>query len=78
MSEVVNVVVAFAVIVFIVRWATRNSKRTLPRSTKNLLQYFSLGGSSDEAIRARNVLGFRPKTVTDQMVMILQCVKIVK
>ncbi|KIJ56316.1 hypothetical protein M422DRAFT_150962 [Sphaerobolus stellatus SS14] len=52
MGEVVNVVVAFAVIVFIVRWA--------------------MGGGNNEADRARNLLGFRPKRVTDDMISTVQ------
>jgi len=54
MGEVVNVVVAFAVIVFIVRWAIGG------------------GGGSEEANRARNLLGFRPKNVNDDMISAIQ------
>ncbi|KAJ3997586.1 hypothetical protein F5050DRAFT_1750612 [Lentinula boryana] len=49
MSEVVNVVVAFAVIVLIFRWATSNGPE---------------GGTPSPA----DILGFRPKNVTEAMV----------
>ncbi|EKM53070.1 uncharacterized protein PHACADRAFT_259227 [Phanerochaete carnosa HHB-10118-sp] len=50
MSEVINVLVAFAVIVFVVRWATSGKES-------------SADGQSPAAI-----LGFKPKTVTQEQV----------
>ncbi|KAJ7100645.1 hypothetical protein B0H15DRAFT_456777 [Mycena belliarum] len=49
MGEVVNVVVAFAVIVFIFRWLTTNNESPSERS-------------------AADTLGFRPKTVSQDMI----------
>lgn len=52
MSEVVNVLVAFAVIIFLFRWITNAGSDS----------------GSDEQRRAANMLGFRPKRVTPDMI----------
>lgn len=68
MGEVLNVIVAFAVIVFAVRWATKGPLHVL--SPRLLLPTLSLGKEQSNSPGA--VLGFRPKHVTDEMVHIFQ------
>lgn len=67
MGEVLNVIVAFAVIVFAVRWATKGSLH-LPRYLLLIFTPLSLG--KDQPNSPGAVLGFRPKNVTDEMVHI--------
>jgi coupling of ubiquitin conjugation to ER degradation protein 1 len=64
MGEVLNVIVAFAVIVFAVRWATKGPLH-LPRYLLLVPTPF-LG--KDQPNSPGAVLGFRPKNVTDEMV----------
>ncbi|KAF9223198.1 hypothetical protein BS17DRAFT_707006 [Gyrodon lividus] len=54
MGEVVNAIVAFAVIVFIFRWATSSE--------------FTCSSSSSEGRSTTAALGFRPRNVTQEMV----------
>lgn len=68
MGEVVNVLVAFAVIVFIFRWAT-SSLSTPFRSDRNTLTFCAEGNDTTER-SAADTLGFRPKPVTQDMVRI--------
>ncbi|KAF8528457.1 hypothetical protein BU17DRAFT_73498 [Hysterangium stoloniferum] len=56
MGEVVNVVVAFAVIVLIVRWAIKPGT----------------GGGNAEASRVQRLLGFRPRSVSEDMISTVQ------
>ena len=66
MGETVNVVVAFAVIVLIVRWATTSS--TLQSSVTVSLSFSSTrGGESTAEQAAARALRFRPKKVTPEM-----------
>lgn len=64
MGEVLNVIVAFAVIVFAVRWATKGPPHTM--SSRLLGLTLALGKEQPNSPSA--VLGFRPKNVTDEMV----------
>jgi hypothetical protein len=67
MGEVVNVVVAFAVIVLIVRWATASS--AFQSFCDRPLLFSSIrGGESTEEQAAARALRFRPKKVTPEMV----------
>ena len=78
MGEVVNVLVAFAVIIFLFRWVTsgtgsqlcsRNTALTV--SPHRLTSTFIPGNTSNDPSRPRSpaeVLGFRPKNVTQDMV----------
>lgn len=68
MGEVVNVLVAFAVIVFIFRWAT-SSMSTPFRSDRKTLTFCPEGNDTIER-SAADTLGFRPKPVTQDMVQI--------
>ena len=65
MGEVLNVIVAFAVIVFAVRWATKGpphfSEASSPRTDPPFL-------GKDQPNSPGATLGFRPKNVTDEMV----------
>ncbi|TFY55426.1 hypothetical protein EVJ58_g8257 [Rhodofomes roseus] len=70
MGEVLNVVVAVAVIVFIVRWVTSGTSchpsprsRAQPRSAARYAGKDAASGPSPSA-----VLGFRPKNVTIEMI----------
>jgi coupling of ubiquitin conjugation to ER degradation protein 1 len=66
MGEVVNVVVAFAVIILVVRWATTSSAS---RSSVVSPLSFSItrGGESTTEQAAARALRFRPKKVTPEM-----------
>ena len=66
MSEVVNALVAFAVIVFIFRWAT--SGHSSPPPPPCPPSPVSPGPSSSDSRSAAAALGFRPKHVTQDMV----------
>lgn len=66
MGEVLNVIVAFAVIVFAVRWATKGS--CVLRVSSLLISIHVLGKEQPNGPGA--ILGFRPKHVTDEMVHI--------
>jgi coupling of ubiquitin conjugation to ER degradation protein 1 len=68
MGEVVNVLVAFAVIVFIFRWAT-SSKFISLHSNIRVLNFRFLGNDTAER-SAADTLGFRPKPVTQDMVLV--------
>jgi hypothetical protein len=87
MSEVVNVLVAFAVIIFLFRWITNAGEWQLALPSRSTLTtglpfrsfhpvsflagYDESAGSdsgTDEQRRAANMLGFRPKRVTPDMV----------
>jgi hypothetical protein len=68
MGEVLNVIVAFAVIVFAVRWATKGPLHVL--SSRLPPPTLSLGKEQSNSPGA--ALGFRPKHVTDEMVHIFQ------
>jgi hypothetical protein len=77
MGEVVNVLVAFAVIIFIFRWAT-SSKYTACGSWNSFIRFCFWctagaycccpGSDSTERRSAADTLGFRPKPVTQDMV----------
>jgi coupling of ubiquitin conjugation to ER degradation protein 1 len=64
MGEVLNVIVAFAVIVFAVRWATKGS----PHTSSSHLLILTLALGKEQPNSPGVVLGFRPKNVTDEMV----------
>ena len=73
MSELVNVVVAFAVIIFIVRWATSGAiylslslSLSLSVCITQQANRLALGSNSAERTAA-DTLGFRPKNVTPEM-----------
>lgn len=68
MAEVVNVVVALVVIVFVVRWATQTgaSCNTNTRAPSEILCP-CLGEDTPEQAAARS-LKFKPKRVTPEMV----------
>lgn len=66
MGEVLNVIVAFAVIVFAVRWATKGELHA--QSLLSVCPKPALGKEQPNGPGA--VLGFRPKHVTDEMVHI--------
>lgn len=77
MGEVVNVLVAFAVIIFLLRWITsgkvfpKSLWAPLGRSIVNpvrLIDTLWLGKDPAEQRSARDILGFRPKNVTPDMV----------
>lgn len=67
MGEVLNVIVAFAVIVFAVRWATKGLLLTL----NSHLRILTITSGKEQPNSPGAVLGFRPKHVTDEMVHIL-------
>ena len=72
MSEVVNVLVAFAVIVFLFRWVTSGTC-SLPvyadmECLNCALGSDSSGQDAQSARRAADALGFRPRNVTNDMV----------
>jgi len=66
MGEVVNVIVAFAVIVILFRWAT-SSKSFRSLISRGVL-ICGTGNESPEERSASASLGFRPKNVTQNMV----------
>lgn len=64
-----NVVVAFAVIIFLLRWITTGERRgSSPSDSPRHLRICMLGKDSSEQRSATDVLGFRPKKVTPDMV----------
>lgn len=79
MGEVANVLVAFAVIIFLFRWATSGAytPTTQEHRTIDVLGFGvlkCLGNNSGDPSRPRSpaqVLGFRPKNVTQEMVRLL-------
>lgn len=89
MAEVVNAIVAFAVIIFIFRWVTSPSTFVpvqLPTKYKSDwvlrsdLACFELmtplgatGAESSGDVAAARALKFKPKKVTDEMVHLLFC-----
>jgi len=72
MSEVVNVLVAFAVIVFLFRWVTSGEHFLSAFADMLCLRLPSGSDSSGQdaqsARRAADALGFRPRNVTNEMV----------
>jgi coupling of ubiquitin conjugation to ER degradation protein 1 len=68
MGEVLNVIVAFAVIVFAVRWATKGPSHALGY---HLLVMILVSGK-EQPNNPGAVLGFRPKHATDEMVCIFR------
>lgn len=68
MSEVVNALVALAVIVFIFRWATSGRSCPPPRCSSSSEPSAAPAPSSDSR-SATAALGFRPKHVTQDMVL---------
>ena len=84
MGEVVNVLVAFAVIVFIFRWATSSVYNLFTSFILFCLLFMAIslflntdvcgsrcaGGDSTERRSAADTLGFRPKPVTQDMVQL--------
>jgi hypothetical protein len=71
MGEIVNVLVAFAVIVFIFRWATSGFSFGLAFSRSGADWALFIGNNPHDNSRQRSpaeLLGFRPKSVTQEMV----------
>ena len=71
MGEVVNVLVAFAVIVFIFRWVTSSMFNPDDTIYPAPSSYHVPGSESTEQRSAADTLGFRPKNVTQEMVHLL-------
>ncbi|KAF7324795.1 CUE domain-containing protein [Mycena kentingensis (nom. inval.)] len=66
MAEIVNVLVAFAVIVFVFRWLTSGI------ATRLELLFLICAPGSDSDRSAADTLGFRPKNVTQDMIDTIQ------
>jgi len=72
MGEVVNVLVAFAMIIFLLRWVLSGELHTQYVNQLSSSSYPLIGKDSTEQRSAADVLGFRPKAVTPDMVCRLQ------
>lgn len=68
MGEVVNVLVAFAVIVFVVRWATSGELRWVHPAGWRMTCIISGKDTSADGQSPAAILGFKPKTVTPEQV----------